>query len=615
MCGIAGIYHLNKGNIEVSKLEKMVKDLHHRGPDDNGVEYFGHLGLGFVRLSIIDLSPAGHQPMQSEDGRYTITFNGEIFNYIELRQELEQLGHVFSTKTDTEVLLRAYIEWGERCLHRLNGMWAFVIYDKKQDKLFGARDRFGVKPFYYVRVNDELFWCSEIPPLLSVLSGPPEANEQAIFDYMVFNRTDQTEATFFKHIKKLQHGCSFTIEKNEFLIKQWYHLREAVLQSKGFEDSDEFFEAFKSSIRLRLRSDVPIGVCLSGGLDSSAIVSTIVQDFKIETLQTFSAVYKKGDIGDESPFIQELSGMVKNMHKVYPDGNSLLLDLDRFVTAHAEPIPSTGPYAQFKVMELAKGKVVVTLDGQGADEELAGYHYFFGFYFKDLFLKLKWLTLARELYWNYKNHRSLLGIKSFFYFLLPSSIKTKTRVSQFNLLHPKFVGLYSHGNSVAGNIYGSKSLNDALLDHFEYKLEHLLKWEDRNSMYFSLEARVPFLDYRLVERMLASSSEKKIKNGMTKAILRDAMVGRLSEKIRVRKDKTGFDTPQDRWFREEKWMSLMAEIFQSEQFKSRNVVNVDKAMRLLQDHQQGKVQGAKELWKLLHLELWYRKFIDRKAVA
>jgi asparagine synthase (glutamine-hydrolysing) len=613
MCGIAGIFHLKKQDIELSKIDQMVKDLHHRGPDDHGIEKFGHLALGFVRLSIIDLSPAGHQPMQTTDGRYTITFNGEIFNYLELRQELEQLGHSFITKTDTEVLLKSYVQWGKECLHRFNGMWAFVIYDQLLDQLFAARDRFGVKPFYYVQEDDILFWCSEIPPLLRAVSTSPAANEQAVFDYLVFNRTDQTEATFFKNIYKLQHGCTLTIDRGQIEISKWYDLRKQVKLSSGFKSAHEFLEAFKSSIQLRLRSDVPIGVCLSGGLDSSAIVSTIVQDFGIDNLQTFSAVYKKGDVGDESTFIQELSKLVPEMHKIYPDGQTLMDDLDRFISAHAEPIPSTGPYAQFKVMELAKGKVVVTLDGQGADEELAGYHYFFGFYFKDLFLSLKWLTLCKELYWNYKHHKSLLGVKSFLYFLLPSSIKTKSRVSQFNLLHRNFVAAFSTTNSVAGNIYGSKSLNDALLDHFEYKLEHLLKWEDRNSMFFSLEARVPFLDYRLVEKTLASSADKKIKNGMTKAILREAMMGKLSEKIRVRKDKTGFDTPQDRWFREDKWVHFMYDIFQSEEFRSREIVNVDRAIGLLRAHQAGKIKAAKELWKLLHLELWYRKFIDRKV--
>jgi asparagine synthase (glutamine-hydrolysing) len=612
MCGIAGIYQLNKQTVTTGHLESMVKALHHRGPDDSGVENMGHVALGFVRLSIIDLSHAGHQPMLSDDERFVLTFNGEIFNYIELREELIQAGYQFKTQTDTEVLLKSYIHWGEDCLSKFNGMWAFVIYDKVKDEVFGARDRFGVKPFYYWETDSSVYWCSEIPPLLSVLPSKPEANEQAVFDYMVFNRTDQTEETFFRNIKKMQHGHCFVLNQQGFKIKKWYDLRKEVKKAKGFADASEFYEAFKSSIALRLRSDVPIGVCLSGGLDSSAIVTTLIDEFKLDTLSTFSAVYLKGDIGDESPFVDEFNEKVKHMHRVYPDGTTLANDLDKFVEAHGEPIPSTGPYAQFKVMELAKGKVVVTLDGQGADEQLAGYHYFFGFYFKDLFLKLRWGRLCREIYTNYKNHKSLLGLKSFVYFLLPTSIKTKTRVSQLSFLTPEFVKKYSNSNSVAGNIYGSASLNEALLDHFEYKLEHLLKWEDRNSMFFSLEARVPFLDYRLVERMIASRASMKIKDGMTKSVLREAMIGKLSEKIRVRKDKTGFDTPQDRWFREPQWQEMISQIVLSDSFASRKIIDVNQAKKLLEDHREGKVQAAKELWKMIHLELWYRKFIDSR---
>ena len=379
-------------------------------------------------------------------------------------------------------------------------------------------------------------------------------------------------------------------------------------KAKGFADANEFYDLFKSSIALRLRSDVPIGICLSGGLDSSAIVTAVIDEFKLDTLSTFSAVYNKGDIGDESDFIDEFNQKVKHMYRVYPDGTDLANDLDRFVEAHGEPIPSTGPYAQFKVMELAKGKVVVTLDGQGADEQLAGYHYFFGFYFKDLFLKLRWGRLCIEIYNNYKNHKSFFGLKSFVYFLLPTSIKTKTRVSQLSFLTPEFVKKYSNSNSVAGNIYGSRSLNDSLLDHFEYKLEHLLKWEDRNSMYFSLEARVPFLDYRLVERLAANRASMKIKNGMTKSVLREALIGKLSEKIGLRKDKTGFDTPQDRWFREPQWQKIISDIVLSDLFASRKIIDVQQAKKLLEDKRE--VQAAKELWKMIHLELWYRKFID-----
>jgi asparagine synthase (glutamine-hydrolysing) len=261
-------------------------------------------------------------------------------------------------------------------------------------------------------------------------------------------------------------------------------------------------------------------------------------------------------------------------------------------------------------MKLAQGKVVVTLDGQGADEELAGYHYFFGFYFKDLFSHGRIGTLSSELYHYLIKHRSLFGIKSFLFFMLPKSIRTKARVNEKGYLNSDFVSKYKTSNSIAGNLYGSKNLTNALLDHFEYKLDHLLKWEDRNSMWFSLESRVPFLDYRLVEKTLASSSDWKIRKGMTKYILREAMKGVLPEKIRIRRDKIGFSTPQDEWFREPGWQTIIEEVLNSKSFQSRNLISVAVANKMYHRHLMGEVNISKEIWKWVHLELWFRKFID-----
>lgn len=277
--------------------------------------------------------------------------------------------------------------------------------------------------------------------------------------------------------------------------------------TEGFKSPDEFRELFSSAVGLRLRSDVPVGVCLSGGLDSSSIVSVLLQDYNKKDLNTFSAVYNKGQHGDETEFIQEYRSLLKNMFFTTPDAKTLENDFLQFVKAQGEPIAGTSPYAQYKVMKLAKDHVVVTLDGQGADEYLAGYHYFFGFFFKDLLKHGRLGKLSTEIYYYLLKHRSLFGIKSFGYFLLPESLRTKARASEKGYINNDFVNKYKDGNSIAGNLYGSDSLHDALLDHFEYKLEHLLKWEDRNSMRFSLEARVPFLDYRLVEKALATSSE------------------------------------------------------------------------------------------------------------
>lgn len=612
MCGIGGIIRFDNQIVHEEPIRQMMQLMKHRGPDDEGVFIDKNIGLGFVRLSVIDLSSAGHQPKFSQDQRYVIVFNGEIYNYIELREDLEKEGVVFYSQTDTEVLLNAYIYWGEECLNRFNGMWAFVIYDKQEKKSFASRDRFGVKPFYYIHTEKIFAFCSEIPPLLTLLDNNASPNYQTIFDFLVFNRTDQLENTFFEGIKKLQHGQMIHIENGELTIKKWYDLQKKVSQTEGITTAKEFKDLLTSAIRLHLRSDVPVGVCLSGGLDSSSIVSILLKDFDKKDINTFSAVYDKGQVGDETKFIDEYKSYIKNMFFVTPSASSLEKDLKNLVNIHAEPFPDTSPYAQYKVMELAKGKVVVTLDGQGADESLAGYHYFFGFYFKDLLRHGKLAVLSNEIASYLKEHRSLFGVKSFLYFMLPKAMRTKVRVINKDYFHSDFVGLYQGSNSISGNIYGSKSLKDALLDHFEYKLEHLLKWEDRNSMSFSIEARVPFLDYRFVEKLLATSNDLKIRKGVTKYIFREAMKGVLPEKIRLRKDKIGFGTPEDQWFREQAWQKIITDIITSESFKNRKLLDSSKCIAQYQNHLSGKINIAPEIWKWIHLELWFREFIDKK---
>jgi len=608
MCGICGIINFNSLPVQEESIRRMMHMQKHRGPDDEGVFIHDNIGLGFVRLSIIDLTSAGHQPFHSNNQHYVMVYNGELYNYIELREELKALGHSFHTQTDTEVLLTAYQQWGKDCLHRLNGMWAFVIYNKQSGEIFGARDRFGIKPFYYQHTDNQFLFASEIPPILKISKEKPQADMQSVFDYLAFNRTDQTEATFFNKIKKLQHGHCFTINNSGLKISQWYNLRDNL--KAPFISADEFREYFNSSIQLRLRSDVPVGVCLSGGIDSSSITSTLLKVFDKKDLHTFSAIYAAGQSGDESQFIHIYDAQLKNMHLIKPTANSLFEDLNDFVRCHAEPLPSTGIYAQYKVMQLAAKNVVVTLDGQGADEELAGYHYFYGFYFKDLLKRLKIWHLLKEIYYYMINHHSLFGLMTFAYFLLPKKMRTELRVSKAGYIKPKFADEWQVSNSIAGNLYGSASLHDALLNHFEYKLEHLLKWEDRNSMHFSLEARVPFLDYRLVEKIMSTPAELLINKGMTKYLLREAMRETLPEAIRMRKDKVGFSTPQDEWFRSESWPSFVNGILESPSFANRNIIDANKAKILYKEHLDKKINISQEIWKWVNLELWFREFID-----
>ena len=616
MCGICGIINLNGNSCDEMDIRSMMLAMKHRGQDDEGVFLNKEIGMGFVRLSILDLSVSGHQPMTTNDGRYSIVFNGEIFNYIELREELILKGYVFKTRTDTEVLLYSFIEWGKKCLDKLNGMWAFAIHDCHKNEIFISRDRYGIKPLYYIKTSDFFAFASEIPPLLKILGQNPTPNMNVIFDFLTFNRTDHTENTFFNEIKKLNHGFNIEIKRNELKYYvndpyQWYDLKLKVGNGKSIS-TVEFKELFEEAIKIRLRSDVPLGVCLSGGIDSSAIVSMLSKVFNISDIYTFSAIYNKGQVGDESEFINLYSNEIDNMFFAYPDGHELLKDISKFVKVHAEPIPSTSPYAQFKVMELASKRVKVTLDGQGADEFLGGYHYFFGFYFKDLLLKLRLLKFTSEIFYYVFNHKSLLGIKTLFFFLLPVKFRTRIKVNEKGYLNENFIKKIGNQNLISSNLYASKNLQEALINHFEYKLEHLLKWEDRNSMYHSVEARVPFLDHVLVEKVLSLDSGFIIKKGTTKFILRDSLKGILPEKIRLRKDKVGFGTPQDEWFRQPEFRYFIFSVINSEKFKNRGIFKSEVVESLYKRHINGEINISKEIWKWIHLELWFREFIDLK---
>lgn len=631
MCGIAGIVRFDRKPVKKESIQTMLKTIKHRGPDDQGVFVDKNVGLGHVRLSILDLTEAGHQPMTNSTGRYTIIQNGESYNYIELREELKALGYTFKTQTDTEVVLNGYIEWGEAVLERLNGMFAMAIYDKEAQTVFLARDRFGVKPFYYYVDGEQMVFASEIPAILEVMPGKPKANDNAIFDYLVFNRTDQTEETFFEGIFKLQHGCCMTIPlkelgnerirelgKKALPIRKWYDLAEHVERVKkervrelGNEKlaKERYMELFKKAIEMRLRSDVPWGVCLSGGLDSSAITATIIKELKKEDVHSFSAVYRKGCWADESQFIEEFEGIVPNMHYVHPDAEGLLAHLDDYVRIQGEPTPTVSPFALYSVLNEAQKYVKVILDGQGSDEALAGYEYIPGLYYKTLFTHLRWGRLAKEIVQYAKLHKSWRHVKYMAFFLLPSRMRTKVRVAQRGYIDPAFVA--KHKDSViADKLYGAETMTEMLVNHFEYKLEHLCKWGDRDTMAFGMEGRSPFLDKDLVEYSIALQDKMKIRGGYTKFILREMMKGIMPEKVRLRVDKRGFSVPMDEWYRTEGFQKVVKEILESESFAKRGYFLPEEAKKLYERHLRGEVNVAKDIWKWVNLELWFRTYID-----
>ena len=604
MCGIVGDINLNNQAIDKKDIQKMMKKIEHRGPDDSGVFIEDSVGLGFVRLSIIDISMGGHQPMISSNNRFVIIFNGEVYNYIELREELKKRGYRFRSNSDTEVVLNSYQEWGEGCLDRFNGMWAFVIYDRERREIFGARDRFGIKPFYYYRDSNRFLFASEIKALREVIdSRNLSLNEQAIFDYLLFNRTDYGDRTFYSEIYKVPHGHYFKIDsKQEFKLHKWYDLSSNC--NRGNIDSEKYFELLTSSIKLRMRSDVPVGVCLSGGLDSSTIVSIISKRLNIEDINSFSAVYGKGKKGDESEFIDEMSLFLKNMHYTTPTAQSLFNDIDDMVKLLDEPVPTTSIYAQYKVMELAKKYVTVTLDGQGADEQLAGYPYFYGFYFKELLTTLSLRTLFIEMLYYIKLHKSLYAIKTLIFFLLPNRLKLNLKGKNISYIQSDFFKNHNGKNTLTDELYSAKSLREALIKHFEYKLEHLLKWEDLNSMRFSIESRVPFLDYRVVEQTLSLRDDNYIRKGVTKYILRESIKSIVPEKIRTRYDKVGFSTPEADWFRESFFRDMIFDILENPAMNFKKYIDTNRAKSLYLQHLNRKGDYSRDIWKWINLNLW-----------
>jgi len=609
MCGICGIIDMEGRKAEKHTIQKMMSLMKHRGPDDEGLFLDDNVGLGHVRLSILDLSSAGHQPMYSNDGRYVLIFNGEIYNYIELKEELSSF-YDFKTRTDTEVILAAYSRWGQNCLDKLNGDWAFVLYDTIKETVFAARDRYGIKPFYYSTSDGRLIFASELKVLLGVINKKsPEY--QNIFDYLIYNRTDHNESTFFVNIFKLKHGHCLIYKNRNFEIKKWYELKDEVVKNNHKDFNTEGFrDLLEDSIKIRLRSDVPLGVSLSGGLDSSSIVSIITSLNNRSNLNTFSAVYEDYKYADESGFISLFSKVIENMHYTYPTANTFLNDYRDFIHAQGEPVASIGPYAQFKVMDLAKEFVKVTIDGQGADEQLAGYHYFFGTYFKELLREYRLFKLLGEMYYYLAVHKSFLALKYMLFYLLPNKLQKIAGSKVYGSVSKTFFNNYQTDSTINEYLYSTRTLKESLLNHFEYKLEHLLKWEDHNSMFFSMESRVPFLDHRLVEKTLTLDKEQIINKGNTKYILRNAMRSKMPDEIVHRQDKKGFSTPADDWFREKAFADTISQILHSKRFKERGILDVNSCINRFEKHKEKKINISKDIWKWVNLEIWFRDYID-----
>ncbi len=631
MCGIAGIVALD--GFDPKLLASMTHLVKYRGPDGYGFAFFRPsenaaseaihnedrpprfaspvVGLGNRRLAILDLSALGDQPMQTEDGALSITYNGEIYNYPEIRKELEKRGHSFRTRTDTEVLLHAYQEWGSECLNRFNGMWSFAIWDRGHQRLFCARDRFGVKPFYYYIGQRCFVFGSEIKQILEFPEVGRSANDMAVFHYLGQGLLDHSEQTFFSGIRQLPAGHFLILDLSKeplaAEIRRYWEL--SIRASNSVSDAEaceEFLERFRKAVTLRMRSDVPVGSCLSGGLDSSSVVCLARNVSTSNDFHTFSACFEDKDL-DERKYVSEVVGAtgVKS-HVVFPSYDNFWRNFERLVWHQDEPVGGASVYAQWCVMEAAGGeKVPVLLDGQGGDETLCGYLKFYYFHLWHLFKKadprvvpeaLLWATRGTRCSWTWDDAKRYLPG-----FLIPSPSLT-ARIGQRDFLR---------GHQVCPPDFGAGAgiRERQKADLTWYSLPALLHCEDRNSMAHSVEARLPFLDYELAEFLVNCQVSLKLRNGSSKWILRNAMKGTLPQKIRLRRTKVHFAVPEIRWMKHD-LRGRIEEILGSSDFRMGRLLVRKKVQDEFTKFFDGHADSlsAAALFRVLNLELWARIF-------
>ena len=549
MCGIFGALRLKGsfGEENWYQFKELTDMISYRGPDgsgyysintENGSEndkksftvFYGHR-----RLSIIELSSQGAQPMHK--GNLVITFNGEIFNYLELRAELKTKGCQFETNTDTEVILKLYETFGEKGFAKMNGMWAFSIYDKVNNKVILSRDRFSKKPIFYYQDGANFYFSSELKQLLPLVKEKAP-NKSVLISYLKQGVVDTNNETFFKDINRIDAKTNFTIDLNTGVTQQ-HQYWDLETFSTSSNTEEEFRFLLEDSVKLRMRSDVPVGCMLSGGLDSSSI-SVIAHKLNPE-IETFSVISDDKKMSEE-PFIDIVANHMKmRNYKLNFDANHVIRNFDAVLKHQDEPFFNLSVLAGYSILKKIKEEtdIIVLLNGQGGDELLMGYLKYFFFYQKDLMNRGQYLKAAG---------------------LLMSAIYNRTILNQFNLgkakrylpghLSKNSSFIHSNGVELVDTWSFSDMRNRQILDIDKFSIPALCRYEDRNSMAHSLEMRVPFLDYRLVSFCLNLRNDLKIQNGWTKYILRKVMTD-LPKEIRYRKDKKGFSVPEEHFLRNE----------------------------------------------------------------
>lgn len=555
MCAIAGIVHKSDAPVSAVELDRAVDLAAHRGPDGRGTFRSRNLGLGHRRLAIVDLSDDGLQPMHYAEGLLTLTFNGEIYNYLELRKELSARGVSFRTQTDSEVILAAYSEWGADCVSRFNGMWAFAIYDAARNQIFLSRDRFGVKPLFFIDEPGTFAFASEIGQLLPLL-GPRPTDLDRVRCFLLTGGLDLDNHTFFGGISKLPAGSSaiYDLVSHRLSIQSYYSLRARPdFQSLDDHDALKLFACtLEDSVKLRLRSDVLVGTCLSGGLDSSSIATLASNLVGSKGPTSFNAItaISEDKTTDETPFARSV---VEHSHldwvRVKPSYQDFTDSLPSIVVAQQEPFGGPSLTMQYFVMKAARENgIKVLLDGQGGDETLLGYEKYYYTYLRQLLRDAGWSGVFAGIA-SLRVANGRLGISGLAKYVLGARFSTLRAFGHWRE-QPYLSGITRSPAHITD--FARRANEPFRLQTLEIEstnLPVLLRYEDRNSMHHGVEARLPFLDYRLVELSLSLPVRQKIRNGWTKWILRRAMDGRMPAEVVWRRNKYSFNAPDNIWLR------------------------------------------------------------------
>ncbi len=633
MCGICGKLYFNPmRKADQNNISAMASVLAHRGPDDHGIYVDGPVGIGHQRLSIIDLSPAGHQPMSNEDGSIWIVFNGEIYNFEELRMELQGKGHVFTSHTDTETIIHLYEEEDTDCLNRLRGMFAFAIWDSTKQRLFIARDRVGKKPLVYAVTDDAIIFASEIKALLQDPSVTAEVDCEALHHYLTYQYVP-SPWTMFKGIRKLPPAHSLVVEREKITTRQYWQLSYAqklTLPTLG-DYVEQFMDVFTEAVKIRLRSDVPLGAFLSGGIDSSATVAVMSQ-LTNRAIKTFSIGFDVSEY-NEITFAAMVAKKFNTDHTefiVNPDAISIL---PKLVWHYNEPFADSSAIPTYYVSKLTREHVTVALNGDGGDESFAGYERYIadklaGYYEKIPCIAREHIIKRCLSFIPHQENRN-----SFFRrlkrFVNGISEKAERRYVRWicgfdnEMKNDLYSAAFAEKTAAIDSVdlivnWYAKADASAFLDKtlfvdiMSYLPDDLLVKVDIASMANSLEARSPFLDHKLMEFAAALPPHLKLNGIQSKYLLKNAFSSVLPRSVLYRK-KMGFGVPIDRWLRNE-LKELTYQILLEKRTVERGLFKEQAVRMLIDEHMLKRADNSYRIWALLFMEVWYRMFIDKRSV-